>query len=174
MEAEPAVRLRAATAEDAEAIVALLQAVAAEGMLGIDAASLQPQEEAARLAALELEHACALVVVHGAHLIGFAVAIRGLEASTAHAATVSLAVETTWRRHGIGQMLLQGVRVWAAAAGLRRIGAGVARPNEAALALFHRAGYAVEGVQRDQLRIHDTFCDEVLFGLVLLPPDVSQ
>ncbi len=169
MAADPAVRLRAASATDATAIVALLQSVAAEGMLGIDATSLNAQEEAARLAALELEHACALVTIQGHRVVGFAVAIRGLEPATAHAATVSLAVATGWRRRGLGQLLLQGVRAWAMAAGLRRIGAGVARADAAALALFHRAGYAVEGVRRSQLRIGDTFCDEVLFGLLLFP-----
>ncbi len=169
MVVESAIRLRAATEADADAIVALLRSVAAEGMLGIDAASLNPKEEAVRLAALELEHACALVTVHQSCVVGFAVGVRGLEPTTVHTATASLAVDPRWRRRGIGQLLLQGVRAWAMAAGLRRIGAGVARSNAAALALFHRAGYAVEGVQRDQLRIGDTFCDEVLFGLILLP-----
>ena len=165
----PLPRLRPATAGDAGQIVRLLAEAATEGMLGLDPATLRPEEEAARLARLDLRRACALVVAVQGRIEGWAVGVRGEEAAISHTASVSLAVAAASRRRGLGRLLLGGVRAWAAAAGLRKLGAGVASANSGALALFHGCGYAVEGIRREQVCVGGHLRDEVLFGL-LLPP----
>ena len=163
----PLPRLRAATPGDAAEIVRLLSAVALEGTLGLDPGGLRVEEEAARLARLDLRAACALVVVVRGSVQAFAVGVRGAEPAIAHTASVSLAVSPEHRRSGLGRLLLGGVLAWADAAGVRKLVAGVCDRNSAALALFHRSGYAVEGVRRQQIHTGAGLADEVLFGLLL-------
>ena len=169
----PLPRLRAATATDAPEIVALLAAVALEGTLGLDPSTLRADEEAARLARLDLRTACALVVVSAGHIRGFAVAVRGAETAVVHTASVSVAVAANSRRRGFGQLLLGGVLAWARAARVHKLCAGVVERNAPALALFHRAGYAVEGVRRHQVTVAGALSDEVLFGLLVEPAAVA-
>lgn len=158
-------RLRAATVADAPAIVELLAAVALEGTLGIDPAALRPEQERERLAHLDLRSACALVVTLEGRICGFAIAVRGAEPAIAHTAGVSVAVASHARRRGCGGLLLGGLTAWAKAAGVKKLCAGVVDRNAPALALFHRAGYAVEGVRRGQIAHLDGVADEVVFGL---------
>ena len=165
-------QIRPATAADACAIVDLLATIGIEGTLGVDPSTLRVDEEAARLAHLDLRTACALVVAIGGLVRGFAVAVRGTEPPIAHTATVSVAVAADSRRRGCGRLLLGGLSVWARAAGLSKLCAGVVDRNDPALALFHRAGYAVEGIRRGQLALGGRLADEIMFGLRLQPlPD---
>ncbi len=159
--------LRAATPDDARPIVALLAAVASEHTLGVDPAGFREEEEAARLAQLDLARACALVAERGGAVTGFALAVRGAEPATAHTAAVSVAVAREDRGHGLGRLLLGGLESWARAAGLRKLCAGVVAGNHAALRLFHARGYAPEGLRRQQVAIAGRLCDEVLLGRVL-------
>lgn len=169
VEATPASpRLRPAVPADAQAIVRLLAAVAAEGTLGFAPPDLDEQREAQRLASLDLRQACALVVEMGAGICGAAIAVRGSDASTAHTASVALWVAGSARRRGVGRLLLRGLQAWARSAGVGKLCAGVLRHNDAALALFHSGGYVVEGIRRGQVAVGDGFADEVLFGLPLL------
>ena len=166
----PLPQLRTATAADAAAIVRLLATVALEGMLGLEPATLRVEDEAERLARLDLRQACALVVTVRGHVQACGIAVRGAGAAIAHTATVSVAVAPESRRRGFGRLLLLGLRAWAEAAGVRKLCAGVCDRNEGALALFHGCGYAVEGVRREQVLAGGGPADEVLFGLALPRP----
>jgi L-amino acid N-acyltransferase YncA len=154
---------------DSAGVVRLLAEAARGGMLGIAPGELRPEAEAARLARLDLRQACALVAVGGGRIEAYGLAVRGAPPSLAHTATVAVAVSAASRRRGLGRLVLGGLRAWAAAAGVRKLCAGVCSANHAALALFHRCGYAVEGLRRDQILAGGTATDEVLFGLLLLP-----
>ena len=170
----PMPRMRPATAQDADEIIRLLAGVALEGTLGLDPASLRADEEAARLTRLDLRQACALVVVLAGHVRAFAVAVRGSDSAIAHTATLSIAVDPDCRRRGFGKLLLSGTRAWADAAGVKKLVAGVCEKNAAALALFHRAGFAVEGIRRQQINVGGSLADEVLFGQILLPAGTAR
>ena len=170
----PMPRMRPATAQDADEIIRLLAGVALEGTLGLDPSTLRADEEAARLARLDLRQACALVVVLTGHVRAFAVAVRGGEPAIAHTATLSIAVDPDCRRRGFGKLLLNGIRAWAVAAGVKKLVAGVCDKNSAALALFHRAGFAVEGIRRQQIHVGGMLADEVLFGQILTPPGTER
>jgi ribosomal-protein-alanine N-acetyltransferase len=61
----------------------------------------------------------------------------------------SLAVDDDWRRRGIARRLLQFVIREAVEAGARSATLEVRRSNQAALALYERLGFHVEGVRRD-------------------------
>ncbi len=162
-------RLRAATAADAPEIVQLLEAVAVEGTLGLTPGSLRVEDEAERLARLDLRQACGLVVVVAGRVRAFGIAVRGTEQALAHTAGVSIVVAGDCRRQGFGGLLLGGLRAWAAAADVRKLCASVLERNGPALALFHRAGYAVEGLRRLQIQTPAGLADEVLFGCLIDP-----
>lgn len=160
-------RLRPAAPTDAAEIVHLLDAVAVEGTLGLTPGSLRVEDEAERLARLDLRQACGLVVVVAGRVGAFGIAVRGTEEALAHTAGVSIVVAADCRRRGFGGLLLGGLRAWAAAAGVRKLCASVLGRNGPALALFHRAGYAVEGRRRLQIQTPAGLADEVLFGCLV-------
>jgi L-amino acid N-acyltransferase YncA len=165
------VTLRPATAGDAGMLVVLLQAAGADGMLGIDTATLDPAREAERLGALDLCQCCVLAASGDQGPVGFAMAVRGSGPALAHTAVVSVVVAPGCRRQGVGRLLLEGMTAWARAAQVRKLCASVYASNLGARALFTRAGYTTEGVRPRQLALRDTFDDEVWFGLWLSPDE---
>jgi GNAT superfamily N-acetyltransferase len=54
-------------------------------------------------------------------------------------------VDPAWRRHGVGRALLEAVLHWARERGFRRLGLWAAAHNPAAIALYARAGFEVNG-----------------------------
>ncbi len=165
------VTLRPAMAGDGEMLVLLLQAAGADGMLGIETATLDPAREAERLGALDLSQCCVLAAAGDQGPVGFAMAVRGSGPALAHTAVVSVVVAPGCRRHGVGRLLLQGMTAWARAAQVRKLCASAYASNRGARGLFTRAGYTVEGVRQRQLALGDTFDDEVWFGLWLAPAE---
>lgn len=156
--------VRLAVPADAAAVAALLQSAAADGTLGRDAADFGEADVFRWLSGTDLRVACTLVVTVAGEVRGVALATRGAARVLAHVATVALAVDGRERRCGLGRLLLGGLAAWAGAAGVVKLTAGVCRGNAAALALFHAAGYRVEGVRRRQFWVDAGWEDEVLFG----------
>ncbi len=162
-------RIRLATPADGAAVAELLATVATEHTLGVEPQAFSAETETARLAQLDPLRGCALLAELDGRVSGFALAVRGTEATIAHTAAVSVAVSPDARRRGIGRLLLAGLESWARATGVRKLWAGVLAGNRAALGLFRSRGYGPEGLRREQLHVAGRFYDEVLLGLLLVP-----
>lgn len=82
-----------------------------------------------------------------------------------HAGILGLGVVAGFRRRGIGQALLETTLREARRIGLARVELTVRQPNRAAIALYQKAGFAVEGIKRDAVLTGDGYEDLVLMAL---------
>jgi RimJ/RimL family protein N-acetyltransferase len=82
---------------------------------------------------------------------------------------VRLNVHADWRGRGAGRAMLDAAEAWARAAGYRKLWLRVFAPNTGTIALYERAGYEHEGLQRAQTRDHASgaIWDVVLMGKLL-------
>ena len=87
---------------------------------------------------------CFVLMQPGGFLIGRVVA--------GEAEVLTLAVDPAARRLGIGRALMQGFLAAATGRGATRAFLEVAADNGAALALYHKAGFAEVGVRRGYYR----------------------
>jgi ribosomal-protein-alanine N-acetyltransferase len=81
----------------------------------------------------------------GGHLVGYA----GLMFSVDEAHVTTIAVDPAWHRHKIGTRLLANLARAARARGARHLTLEVRVSNMGAQAMYHRFGFATEGLRRN-------------------------
>ncbi|MEM6431288.1 MAG: GNAT family N-acetyltransferase [Deinococcota bacterium] len=69
-----------------------------------------------------------------------------------HVAVLTLAVAPEWRGRGVGQHLLARAYAWAQRTGVKKIQLDVRSGNSAAIRLYKRQGFVLEGRERAQIR----------------------
>jgi len=99
-----------------------------------------------------------------APLAGFLGATRGGLRRNRHAASLVLGVRRAFWRAGLGSALMQALFEWAEAGGIRRIELGVMTHNHAAIALYLRHGFCVEGRRLGALVVDGAPVDEYLMA----------
>ncbi|EPR36167.1 GCN5-related N-acetyltransferase [Alkalidesulfovibrio alkalitolerans DSM 16529] len=113
-----------------------------------------------------------LVAEDEAGLQGYLFAVGGHLRGIAHAARINgLGVAEAARRKGVGLGLLRRLDAWAEGSGVRRLELKFMAPNAAARALYTRAGYLEEGVQRGAYLVDGRLVDAVLMGKLVSGPD---
>ncbi|MES0339973.1 MAG: GNAT family N-acetyltransferase [Anaerolineales bacterium] len=163
--------IRTASETDAVSILDLYRSVLAEGrytLLLLE--EMQRTEEVERKAiADEIKRPGCLRVV--AEVDGLIVGMARVKAGglrrTAHFGDVdSVWVHSEWRRHGIGNALMDSIVRWAKGnKGIEKLGLFVFSTSEAAIALYHRNGFTIEGrAPRDIKFAEDDYADTVIMG----------
>lgn len=160
---DPAVAwtLRAARPSDAVAWQALQASIYAEGHAFVGDGAPSAGALGARLRALDPVQGTVLVAVAtSGELVGWVEAHRMGARRLAHVAVLTLAVAAGWRGRGLGSALMDALAAWAERHGVRKLQLHVRAANAAAIALYRRLGYDVEGVLRDQVACGTGFEDE--------------
>jgi L-amino acid N-acyltransferase YncA len=166
-------RVRRASPDDAEGIVALLADVAAEGWLGTAGPPHTPAEERAALAAAPPDDFAVWVGDADGRVVGHLLLARGPRPYCDHTASVAVAVAAAARGRGLGGRLLAAGAAWAAEHGVAKLCAAVFADNARALALFAGQGFVREGLRARQFRIGGVWRDEVLLARFLGGPAVA-
>lgn len=104
-------------------------------------------------------------------LVGFLVCIRGAVRRLQHRCDFTMAVVREHQRTGVGAGLLRATEDWATANGIRRIELTVMSHNVAAIALYERAGFVLEGVKRGAIRVGNAPVDECVMGKAVASPE---
>ena len=117
--------------------------------------------------ARDLPHFVALV---DGRVVGWCDAIPGdPKQGSSHVARMGMGVRKDFRRRGIGRLLTEAVADKARRGGIEKIELGVYSSNRAAIALYQKAGFRIEG-KRLRARLLDGVYDDVLImGLFLQP-----
>ncbi|MGH9279851.1 MAG: GNAT family N-acetyltransferase, partial [Acidimicrobiales bacterium] len=159
-------RVRAATADDIEACVDIVEETAAEGLwLGAEA-PIDRAERAERLrAALDNERGAVLVAeAPDGEIAGH----LGLELTPYSVAHFGMCVGRAWRGRRAGSALVEEAVVQARRLGAHKISIQVWPHNQAALGLYTKAGFMREGrLRRHYPRRTGELWDAVIMGLVL-------
>ncbi|MFV9675735.1 MAG: GNAT family N-acetyltransferase [Anaerolineales bacterium] len=167
-------RIRTASETDAVSILDLYRSVLAEGrytLLLLEEMQRTEEEERKDIANEIKRPGCLRVVAEVDGLIvGMARVKAGGLQRTAHFGDVdSVWVHAEWRRHGIGNALMGAIVRWSEGEkGIEKLGLFVFSTSEAAIALYHRNGFTIEGrAPRDIKFAEDDYADTVIMGRMI-------
>jgi RimJ/RimL family protein N-acetyltransferase len=164
--------IRAARPADAARLIAYVQALANEPGIYIGLSpgefDLTVEQEAQILADYAAaENSIYLVAEVGDQIVGNLDCRGGHRQSTRHCAILGMSVAKDWRGRGVGNLLLQHAVQWGRENPLvTRIELDVFVENSAAIRLYRKYGFAIEGLRRKAIyrdgRYHDDFCMALL------------
>jgi RimJ/RimL family protein N-acetyltransferase len=168
------VEIRPAEPGDAAALIALADAVGAEPgeWLLTDRAWRTPAEERRYLRILRRDaNGAVFVAEDDGRIVGRLAVARDPHPSSAHVADFGLMVSAAHRGRGIGRALLAAADGWARSAGVMKLELHVFPHNEAAIALYEKAGFEREGYRRAHYRRPDgRLVDAILMAKLLGSP----
>ena len=107
------------------------------------------------------------VALREGEVIGWCDALPRWAAALSHRAELGMGILAPHRGRGIGARLLSATLVQARAIGVRRVDLEVRADNAAAIALYAKAGFSVEGRRPMGLFHQGRYYDSIDMGLVL-------
>ena len=167
------VTIRTATADDAPATLALFRSVVEEGAYTVREPSEVTLTEAEERECIEDDreapgNLCFVATEDDGTVVGMVRAAAEPHRRTRHFADVdSLWVDAGHRRRGVGDRLLSALISWARdQAEIEKLGLFVFSTNGAAIRLYERHGFAVEGRYPRDIKFGDGgYADTVAMGL---------
>jgi RimJ/RimL family protein N-acetyltransferase len=160
--------IRPATADDAAALVALRDAVAAEGIwVAAEPGERTVLEESLAMAGLLAHGGLGLVAELEGRVAGQLAVHRRQGRYEAHRGDLSITVARDLREQGLGRALVETAIDWARAVRLGKLTLGVFPGNTRAIALYRSVGFVEEGTLRRHLRVGDEERDLLLMGMQL-------
>ena len=102
-------------------------------------------------------------------LVGYLGAYGGDFQRNYHCAYIVTGILQEYTGLGIGRQLFAALEAWAIQHGIHRLDLTVMCHNEWAVHLYQKIGFAIEGVKKDSLRIHDEYIDEYYMAKILNP-----
>lgn len=167
--------VRHARPSDAAALVAHLKALAAEASIDIplapDEITLTPEDERELIEAQKGSTRSALLVAIDGDALAGELTIKAISSrrAVAHVATLGMSVAASHRRRGIGEALLRAAIEWADANGFLRVELYVYARNAAAIALYQKLGFSIEGKRAAFIREGDAFLDDFVMARLTGP-----
>ncbi len=159
--------VRPATTADADALVALGRAVAAEEQ-GWLTYTRSPSDERRNVKSVRRDpNAAVFVAETPAGVVGRLSIARDNNPFSYHVAELGLMVAATERRRGIGTALMEEGVKWARSAGITKVELHVFPHNEPAIALYRKLGFLEEGHRRRHYRIAGQYVDAILMAIDL-------
>jgi len=153
---------------EAAAIVALQDAVAAEGeFIAALPGDREPVEEELLLSGILASGGLSLSLDVDTTLSGHLVVMRRTNRHEAHVGDVAIIVGNASRGLGLGRALMETAIEWARAVRLGKLCLAVFTTNERAIGLYRSLGFVDEGVLRGQVRLTDGDRDVLLMGRLL-------
>lgn len=111
---------------------------------------------------------CALIAEDkGGIIAGYIWAERGRLNRVRHTAYVVVGVREAYRRRGIGTEFFKRMDEWARASGVVRLELTVECANTAALRLYEKNGFAIEGKRIKSMKLGDAFVNEFYMAKIV-------
>jgi ribosomal protein S18 acetylase RimI-like enzyme len=163
------ISLREATPSDAAMLVAHLKELAAEPGINIPLAPdeiVSVDQERAILDDFSQSPRAIMLIAQAEGALAGELSLRAISSRRAvcHVATLGMSVKREWRRKGVGRELLTAALEWAPTADIKRIELYVYARNDAAISLYERFGFAVEGRRKAFIREGDNFLDDLIMA----------
>ena len=100
------------------------------------------------------------VVQAADEVVGFITAVQGTQNRTKHRAYLVTGVLEAYRRRGLGRKLFERIFDWGRSRAIERLELTVVTTNAAAVALYTKVGFEIEGTRRRSLRVDGQWSDE--------------
>ena len=154
---------------DAEAFLSLCKKLDAETelmMLEPGERTLDAQEQRREIETLTENQTIFVAEEEGA-LVGFLALYGSQPRRKRHCAYLVVGVLQARAGRGVGTALFERAERWAKARDLTRLELTVMTHNRAALALYHRRGFLIEGLLRDSLKVRGRYIHEYAMAKLL-------
>lgn len=157
--------VRVARGSDAGALLNILDVVGAEDVyIANDGASWAITDQRRIIEGL-VEHAQRILVAeYRGAVVGSLEIVRGSLTKNRHTATLAMAILPSYRGRGIGTELMESAHAWAEAVGIDKLCLSVFSTNIAAISLYQKMGYEIEGARVGQFWIRGALVDELLMA----------
>lgn len=164
------VHIRTAEMKDAAQLAEAIQNVEQSGMMlfGPGERNISPDAAQKMIAAFHLAERSNLFVadLHN-KIVGYLI-VKGEEPSRiAHRGYIVIGVKDGNRGKGIGFQLFEAAIAWAKTIQLRKLELTVVQSNTAAVKLYEKVGFEIEGVKKHSLFIDGVFVDEYFMGMLI-------
>ena len=107
------------------------------------------------------------LALHQKELVGYLGAFRGQYQRNAHSAYLVMGIRQSFFRRGIGMALFSELEKWAQENQVHRLELTVMAHNAAAIGLYKKMGFSVEGDKRHSLRVKGRWVDEYYMARLL-------
>lgn len=108
-----------------------------------------------------------LVAEQAGALVGYIAAYGGQYRRTSHSALIVIGILPALSGQGIGTRLFAALELWARRQGLHRLELTVMVHNQAAIGLYTKVGFAIEGRLRHAIRLDGAYIDEYSMAKLL-------
>jgi RimJ/RimL family protein N-acetyltransferase len=156
--------VRPAAPADADALVRLGRAVAAEDELWLTYDRSPSDERRNVKSARRDPNAAVFVAETPAGVVGRISVARDHNPYSHHVAELGLMVEAEERRRGIGTALMEEAEKWSRVSGVTKLELHVFPHNEPAIALYRKLGFREEGHRQRHYRVAGGYVDAILMA----------
>lgn len=166
-------RIGPARTEDAEALVAYMNAIGGESdnlTFGEGECRFTVEMERTYLENVQREATSIFLLgrIDG-EIVASGVITGDARGRAVHNATLGISVRKAWWRHGIGEIMMRELITFARnTCALRTIHLTVNEDNAAGIALYEKLGFERIGIHRDYFNVRGTFRDVVIMDLHLV------
>jgi RimJ/RimL family protein N-acetyltransferase len=167
-------RVRRATPDDAEALLAHAECLAAEPGIAIALApgelNLTVEQERQFVAATNASDNSVFLVAESddGQVIGILTCVGGKRRATRHETTLGVSVRREWRGRGVGTALIRAAIEWARGTGtVTRVQLQAFARKDAAIRLYERLGFVTEGRRRRAVFRDGEYQDDLVMALLL-------
>lgn len=108
-----------------------------------------------------------ILAVDRGRVVGFIMGTRGENNRNKHAVHLAIGLLEAFTGRGIGRRLMAALEAWARDIGVARLDLRVMVHNEAAIALYLRCGFSIEGRMRGEFCIDGKLVDAYVMGKIL-------
>ena len=108
-----------------------------------------------------------LILEDEERIAGFLSASRGTAARIRHRAYIVTGILKDYRGKGLGEKLFKELEKWALEHHVTRLELTVMTHNEAAIRLYKRMEFKIEGTKEKSLLVNGTYVDEYYMGKIL-------
>ena len=106
------------------------------------------------------------VAISDNEVVGWCDIVRSAVETHSHCGSLGMGILPAYRGKGIGRELLAQAIEAAWSRGFLRIELGVRESNVAAISLYKKMGFAIEGVRRKAARLEEQYEDTLVMGLL--------
>ncbi|MRH43274.1 GNAT family N-acetyltransferase [Aquibacillus halophilus] len=157
--------------DDAENLVKLIKLVEIESQYMLfepGERNTGPEQQRKRIEVMKEEGSSTIFVAEeNNELVGYLIAMGGNAKRNKHSVYLVIGILSEYRGLGLGEKLFKQLQVWAMEHDIHRLELSVVNRNEAALKLYKKMGFDIEGTKRDSLYIDGEFVDEYYMSKLL-------
>lgn len=100
-------------------------------------------------------------------IIGFLSAKIGAYRRIRHSAYVVIGIQKNYYHQGIGTKLFKNLDIWAGKNSITRLELTVEVPNTAAIGLYKKSGFGIEGIKKNAMLVNGKYVDEYIMAKLL-------